>query len=113
MKRQFLLLILIIVSSCGKKDSAPSPASTKAELILPAQNSLCINGETGAGISPNVLITFSWSAVDKADSYEVNVKNLLNSSVKTVTVKAATQEKILLLPGVPYSWYTKRYLEIL
>jgi hypothetical protein len=115
MKRLFVIFSgMILLLGCGKGGSDnnpnlggsggnnPPPAPTQATLSVPAQNSACITGTVISSTESSV--SFSWDASTNTDSYELDIKNLLNNSVTTQTT-SQTQLTVTLLSGTPYSWY--------
>jgi len=97
-----IFLSLLLFHACKKSsnegDAKPVPVS--ATLNLPAKDEACTSGKNASATKSTVL--FSWSG--SADSYEVNIKNLLtNNSSKHVT--SGGQMEITLDRNMPYSWF--------
>ena len=104
MKR--LLVVLIISTLACKKGSSPGPKETpgpaKAVLVAPAADASCNDGQV---VSATVSrVSFRWNAAENAESYVVNVKNLLTNT-STTHETSATQLSVNLNRSTPYSWY--------
>lgn len=111
MKKGILLIIpaILILMGCGggkQNDPTPAPvqvsAPNKVALSAPAINSVCTTGTIISATQSS--ISFSWAASSNTDSYDLYLKNLLNSAVTTQNV-TATQATVTLLRNTPYSWY--------
>lgn len=106
MKSKLLIAVLFLIAmGCGKKNSpTPAPDLTpgKAVLTLPNQNEACISGTIISSTQSSVL--FTWLALGNADSYELNLKNLLTGVTISQTT-STTQLQITLSRNTPYSWY--------
>jgi hypothetical protein len=93
---------LIIIAGCGKNHPTGAPDPQPATLTFPAQNAACT---TGTVISASQsTITFTWNSAGNADSYEVDIKNLLTATTTTLTA-TTNQLTVNLLRNTPYSWY--------
>ena len=116
MKKIFVIVSgILIMTGCGKTNSGggtgptnpggpntQQPAPTKATPSFPDQNGLCI---TGTDISDSLsTVTFTWSAGDHTDSYDLYVKNL-NTSVSSVQSTSQLQLAVNLKKNTPFSWY--------
>lgn len=95
----FILLGMVLLSGC-KKDP-PNPPG-KAVLTEPANNSECTPVQSSSG--NNSVVRFRWQPGNYTDSYELEVKNLLDGSIINRNPKVAT-ETIPLQKGTPYSWF--------
>jgi len=97
MKNILGLLILLLIG-CGKDDpKIPEPAL----LSFPAQNSECT---TGVEVSPTAsLVEFRWNASKNTDVYQIEIKNLLNSSIQTAGTSSTTLG-VTIAKGTPFSW---------
>ena len=108
MKSRFLIVVLFLMATgCGKKSSpAPAPDLTpgKAILTLPNQNEACTSGTIISSTQSSVL--FKWAASANADSYDVNLRNLL-TGVTTSQPASTTQLQITLSRNTAYSWYIR------
>src|SRR6185312_14829914 len=107
MKLNYLILTMVIViAGCGKKAVTPNrPAEkppAKATLIFPDDNAVCTSGTIISATQASVA--FSWSAALNADSYEVDIKNLLTGII-TAQSASANQLTATLLRNTPYAWY--------
>jgi hypothetical protein len=102
MKNNILIIFgLILFSGCVKnlpKVDAPS----KAVLSFPAQNAACTTGTVISATQST--ITFTWNSSANANSYELNIKNLLTGAVTSQTA-TTNQLAVDLLRDTPYSWY--------
>jgi len=107
MKKRLPIIViafaLVIIAGCSKKNNpASAPAPVAATLTFPAQNSACT---TGTVISTTQsTIVFTWNSATNADSYEIDIKNLLTGSISTQTI-TTNQYTATLLRDTPYSWY--------
>lgn len=106
MKTLYATLILLVLCSCsgGGDDGGGDPvvpAPQAAQLIFPANNELCMEGEV---ISPTKSrITFQWEPAQNADSYTLKLRQLALGSEST----HATEDTELTLEldrGVAYAW---------
>jgi len=105
MKKQILVLFsgLLIAAGCSSnKKSNPIPPPQQALLVFPALNALCNQGTPVAAGESSV--TFKWNNGANADSYELNIKNLLNGAVTTQSA-TGTQLPVTLAENTPYSWW--------
>jgi len=117
MKQLLIILSLaLIISGCGKSGSdnptptpAPTPTPTPtvpapgvATLSLPAQNAACTTGTVTS--STQSTISFTWTASVNTDSYELDLKNLLDNSITTQST-VQTSLTLALSRNTPYSWY--------
>lgn len=96
-----VLLIILLIASCSKHKT-PKPAPEKATLTFPAQNALCTSGTVIS--TTEASIVFTWSAAAHADSYEIDIKNLITSTVAVQTA-GTNQVTVTLLRNTPYSWF--------
>ncbi|WP_439695341.1 hypothetical protein ACFGVS_20190 [Mucilaginibacter sp. AW1-7] len=107
MKSRLLISVLFLIATacCGKK-SAPAPVPDftpgKATLTLPKQNEACTSGTIISATQSSVL--FTWGTSNNADSYDLNLKNLLTGATTSQTT-STTQLQITLFRNTPYSWY--------
>lgn len=97
----FTALTTFIIGSCGKKNS-PTPNPSAAVLTFPAQNSACTTGTIISATQST--ITFTWNSAANADSYEIDIKNLLTGTLTTQT-STTNLLAVDLLRNTPYSWY--------
>ena len=108
MKSKLLIAVLFLIATgCGKKNSptpAPAPDLTpgKAVLTFPNQNEACTSGTIISSTQSSVL--FTWLAAGNAESYDLNLKNLL-TGVTTSQTSTTAQLQITLSRNTPYSWY--------
>ena len=107
-------LTLFTALSCGGGDEPtpdpepPTPPDPpvvvmpdKVTLLAPADNSACLKGSSGSGTSATV--SFSWNKAAHADSYQLEVKNLLTQKVSSFTTSNLTYNATLTV-NTPYSW---------
>lgn len=103
-----LILVTILLASCGGKDNnKPSPPDeTEKELgafnlVFPDNNLICTEGEDNG--TDGVNIEFQWSASSNATSYELEITNQENSTIDKRT--ANTNSLTVGLPkGTQFSW---------
>jgi len=106
-KLAYITIVILTLTGCGKSSDSGSgnstpPSPEKAILLFPSQNSLCT---TGTNISDTQsIISLSWTPATNADSYEVDIKNLLTNTI-TVQMVSAAKLDITLPRATPFSWY--------
>ncbi|TSJ36605.1 hypothetical protein FO440_22525 [Mucilaginibacter corticis] len=107
-KKYIFLLSVLLLTACGKKSSSPdpkpvpeAPVPAAATLTFPAQNSLCNAGDVVSDTQTNIILT--WSAAANADSYEIDIKDLLTGTVSKQS-STTNQFKATLLKNTPYAW---------
>jgi len=109
----FLGLLLAVLTSCSKKNGPtpppPPPDTTvtvkppgKATQLTPANNEPCILGADVT--SKQSKVTFTWTAGTATDTYELDIKNLLNNDITVLSTANLTLDATLSL-STPYSWY--------
>jgi hypothetical protein len=101
--RNLLILICLIAlfDGCRPDNTEPAPAPEAAILNFPAKDQPCTQGAPISAIES--AVTFQWAAAANADSYVLNLKNLLNGTIATQTT-ATNQLTINLTVNTPYSW---------
>ncbi|ETN93803.1 hypothetical protein [Zhouia amylolytica] len=100
----FLIVMLILSCSSGgdsEEEEEQINPPTKASLEFPANNEVCVSGESINDIQSKV--SFSWMPSVHTDLYELIVKNLNTDEEKTYTSTSSTTD-ITLMKGEPYSW---------
>lgn len=103
-----VVFLFLLVTGCGKKnvpEPEPSPildGPAAASLALPKQDQACTDGTLISATEST--ISFSWSAANHTDSYELFIKNLLTGISRSQST-TSTQLQITLLRDTPYSWY--------
>jgi hypothetical protein len=99
-----VICLLLFVVSCGKKPAAPTPplAPSKAFLVAPAKDAPCTTGANATATQS--AVSFNWQKADNADSYEIDIKNLLTGDIQSQPTSAA-QVSVTLSLNTPYSWY--------
>ena len=104
------IAIIIFMSLCffacssGGENVVPvvtSPPPVAANLSLPANGTVCLEGQSVSMSYSEV--SFSWSVAKDTDSYDIIVTNLLNFIISTKTVNG-DKTTMTLNKGVPYSW---------
>lgn len=102
MKKLLILICLIAVfDGCSPDNTEPAPAPEAASLSFPAKDQPCNQGSPVSSMES--AVTFKWAAADNADSYVLNLKNLLTGAV-TTQISATNELTITLLINTPYSW---------
>ena len=105
-------LTLFTALNCGGGDeptpdppNPPDPpvvvAPDKVTLLAPADNSACLKGSSGSGTTATV--SFSWNKAAHADSYQLEVKDLVTQQVRSFTTSNLTYSTTLTV-NTPYSW---------
>jgi hypothetical protein len=95
--------LIILITSCAKEDPIPKDPAV-ALLLSPVNNETCLDGVSLNDSQSDV--SFNWSPVVDAVSYEVEVSNLLTQSSQTYTADS-NQVTIALSKAEPYSWLVK------
>jgi hypothetical protein len=102
----FVVLILLLVLGCSKKPDNnggnDKTAVVAAILTFPDQNQACTTGTIVSDTESS--INFTWNAAANADSYELDVKNLLTSDSSRHTI-TGLQLSLTLSRNTPYSWF--------
>jgi hypothetical protein len=99
-----ILLLVLLFTSCGKKQENVTPDLTPAKAVLtsPAQNEVCTTGTIISATQSSILLT--WNSSANTDNYDLVLKNLLTATT-TIQNTAQTQLTVTLLRNTPYSWY--------
>lgn len=95
------IILIFTLISCGKKKSDP-PAPEAAVLVAPIKDEVCLSGKVIS--DSESAVEFRWNTAANAESYELNVKNLLNNAVST-QITSNTSLELTLKRNTPYSWY--------
>lgn len=101
MRKLIIYSVVLLVLGCKKPTEHIVKAPEKALLILPAKDEACLNA---VDVSPKESkVLFEWKKGANADSYEIQVTNLLDGAVVN---KRTTGDRIELpLPkGTPFKW---------
>lgn len=103
-----LLLTSLLFWSCDggetpnpKPPTPPKQAPDAVVLSSPANNSACLKGSSETGSTSTVA--FSWNKAAHAESYQLEVKNLLTQQVSSFTTTNLTYSTALTV-NTPYSW---------
>ena len=104
-------LIILLATNCGGETPTPNPpdppkppvkpAPDAVVLSSPANNSACLKGSSESGNTSTLV--FSWNKAANADSYVLELKNLVTQQTTTHTTTALTYS-VALTVGTPYSW---------
>ena len=103
----FLLLIYLLVISCGGSGDEPISPEIKAPdgvaLSLPSNNTICEDGTNVTTTTSDVV--FTWAVANNTDSYELSITNLVTNIVATKTIAHPTATTtVSLTRGMPYKW---------
>lgn len=101
-----LLLAALLTWSCNREEPTPAPDPYPTPpgivtLLDPADNDECFKGSFKTDSTS--IVTFSWSKVENAQSYQLTVKNLITQQVDSFTTKEVTCNATLPV-NMPYSW---------
>ncbi len=99
MRRVAAIGLSLLLMACGK-DSPRPPES--ALLEFPLKNSECTTGEN-TSLATTSLVEFRWSPAERAETYELRVRNLSSNISQSLNVPV-TSAKLPLIKGAPYSW---------
>lgn len=99
MKALKFLILCVLVLGC-KKDDPPSPPGS-VSLVAPAKNTECSPIDSSSGNTN--LVQFSWQAASNAESYLLQVSNLVSGTTQSVSTEALT-EIVPVTQGTPFSW---------
>ena len=100
-----IVSIILFFSSCRRdEESQPENESfpNAVNLIFPFENSECNEGTNVTETESTIL--FEWFAADFTDEYELNVINLENGEISTVTT-TNVRTPLTLTRATPYAWY--------
>ena len=98
-KKNYLLVVLIICASCGGNKGPQAP--TVATLVFPEINSECTTGETVS--TDTSRVTFSWNASANTSTYELVVTNLDANTTQRIEVNSP-EASLVIAKGTPFSW---------
>ena len=107
LKYGYLILLFVLVLSCGGSGNEPITPEIKApdvvSLNLPSNNTICEDGINVATSTSDVV--FTWAVANNTDSYELAITNLVTNVVTTKTVAHPTiTTTVNLTRGQPYKW---------
>lgn len=95
-------MVLCACEEAGNLKPAKGVSLGVANLISPSKNELCTSG---TNVSSNQsIVFFKWNSADKADKYELHLKNLITAQTDLYSVKK-NELSITLNRSTPYSWY--------
>ncbi|MBC8054852.1 MAG: hypothetical protein H7Y13_17475 [Sphingobacteriaceae bacterium] len=105
--RIVILVVLTLITAFGCKKGGSKPGTqelppSKAVLISPAKNAVCIEGTSVSASQSAVLL--SWNAASNTDTYEIVVKNLFTNA-ESKSTSSQPSVSVTLLKNTPYSWY--------
>lgn len=97
------LAATLFIAGCGgdEKESEPLPPGAVA-LFAPTDNAACLQGTTASG-STTSAVTFSWKAAENAESYRIDITNLITQAATSQTVKSLSCKTTLEMNAY-YSW---------
>ena len=103
----YLILLSLIVLSCGGSGNEPIAPEIKAPdvvtLNLPSNNTICEDGTNVTTTTSNVV--FTWAVANNTDIYELSITNLATNVVTTKTIAHPTATTTVNLSrGQPYKW---------
>lgn len=102
------IYLVSLLFSCSKSSDQPAPAPvdlkapTAVSLLKPENSSICLTGDVQSSFSSDVI--FSWQPSADAETYDVEVKNLINNTTTIQNNIKGDKATINLFRGVPYSW---------
>ncbi len=107
LKYCYLILLSVLVLSCGGSGDEPIAPEIKApdvvSLNLPSNNTICEDGTNVTTTSSDVV--FTWAVANNTDSYELAITNLVTNVVTTKSVAHPTvTTTVNLTRGQPYKW---------
>jgi hypothetical protein len=107
LKFSYLILLSLIVLSCGGSGNEPIAPEIKAPdavtLNLPSNNTICEDGTNVTTTTSDVV--FTWIVANNTDSYELSITNLVTNIVATKTIAHPTATTtVSLTRGMPYKW---------
>lgn len=107
LKYGYLILLSVLVLSCGGSGNEPITPEIKApdvvSLNLPSNNTICEDGTNVTTTTSDVV--FTWAVASNADSYELSITNLVTNIVTTKTIAhPIATATINLTRGQPYKW---------
>lgn len=109
MKYIGIVWISILIFSCSKTGETVTPVAAvvpkpmPATLTLPANNTVCYEGNNTSSTTSEVI--FTWSTAKDTDVYDLVVTNL--NTVTNVITKSVNNENkaiVILTKGIPYRW---------
>lgn len=98
-----VILVAALLLACGGDDNNPQPPEAP-QLVFPENNSECLEGVVSSTNPDLSTIEFRWNAASNANSYRLNIENLLTGEGFTRTTSSSSLE-VELSRATPYSWY--------
>ncbi len=102
--RVSILIVLVIMSSCGGSDDSPAPIPDPVAsiLIFPEKDKECFISTVLSDTESEV--TFEWNASINTDSYTLSLRDLSANSTSQHN-SATNSVKITINRGVAYEWF--------
>lgn len=97
------LAATLLIAGCGgdEQENEVLPPGVVA-LLTPSENAACLQGSTTSGAKTSA-ITFSWKAAENAESYRIDITNLITQTATSQTVKSLSYKATLEMNAY-YSW---------
>lgn len=107
LKYGYLILLSVLVLSCGGSGNEPITPEIKApdvvSLNLPSNNTICEDGTNVTTTTSDVV--FTWAVANNTESYELAITNLVTNVVTTkIVAHPAVTTTVSLTRGQPYKW---------
>jgi len=108
MRHLGILWISLLLFACSKGGETITPAAvvvappTAAGLTLPANNTVCYEGNNVTSLTSDV--SFSWSTAKDTDVYDLVITNLNTLTNTTKSVNSENKATVTLYKGTPYRW---------
>lgn len=97
--------LFMLIWSCTGETPTPNPpvisSPDAVTLSLPADNSACLKGSSETGSTST--LTFTWNKGNYADSYKLEITNLLSKQTMSYTTSNLTFDAVLAV-NASYSW---------
>jgi hypothetical protein len=108
MRHLGIIWISLLIFACSKGGEKITPAvvvvppPTAAALTLPANNTVCYEGNNVTSFTSDV--SFSWSTAKDTDVYDLVITNLNTLTNTTKSVNSENKATVTLYKGTPYRW---------